>query len=78
MKYTQHINELDFTGIPLPVRIGDIPKFEKKDGISINVFGYEKGESYPLHLTWKRELNLVDLLILNTGDTSHNMLDEKL
>nr|XP_034322790.1 uncharacterized protein LOC117688689 [Crassostrea gigas] len=71
VNYVQHIEKLDFSGISFPVRVGDIPKFEKRNDISINVFGYEKRELYPLHLTRERGLKHVDLLDLNRGDTSH-------
>lgn len=54
MKYLRHIEKLDFSGISYPVRVGDIPKFEKRNDISINIFGYEKRELYPLHLTRER------------------------
>lgn len=73
MNYEQHIEKLDFAGIPFPVRVGDIPKFEfeKRNDISINVFGYEKREVYLLHLTRERGLKHVDLLVLNRGENSH-------
>lgn len=71
VNYMQHIDKLDFSGIPFPARVGDIPKFEKRNGISINVFGYEKRELYPLHLTRERGLKHVDLLVLNRGENSH-------
>lgn len=41
VNYVQHIEKLDFTGIPFPVRVRDILKFEKRNDISINVYGYE-------------------------------------
>lgn len=51
IKYVQYVDKLDFTDVPFPVKIGDIPKFEKKNQISINVFGFEKQEIFPFHLT---------------------------
>jgi hypothetical protein len=69
--YIAYQAELDFTGIPFPVKVTDIPKFEKKNGLSINVFGYERSEVYPLHLTKERGVHHVDLLILNRGEISH-------
>lgn len=46
-KYADHTDKLDFTDIPFPVKVTDIPKFEKRNNISINVFGYERSESLP-------------------------------
>jgi hypothetical protein len=40
----------------------DVPKFEKKNDISVNVFAYEKQEIYPIHLTKERGLRHVNLL----------------
>lgn len=42
INYVQQIDKLDFSGIEFPVKVRDIPKFEKRNNISINVFGYEK------------------------------------
>lgn len=42
INYVQHIDKLDFSGIEFPVKIRDIPKFEERNNISINVCGYEK------------------------------------
>ena len=61
-KYSKYENTLDFKNIAFPVKVSDVPKFEKKNHVSINVFGYEKHEIYPLHLTKKRGLRHVDLL----------------
>ena len=51
MKYMQHIDKLDFPDIPIHVQVGGIPKFDTRNDISIYVFGYEKRETHPLHLT---------------------------
>lgn len=69
--YIAFQEELDFTDITFPVRVSDIPKFEQKNGLSINVFGYDKNEIYPLHLTRERGLKHVDLLVHDRGDNSH-------
>lgn len=64
-KYADHTDKLDFTDIPFPVKEADIPKFEKRKNISINAFGNERSEVYPLHLTWERGLKHVDLLVIH-------------
>src|SRR5207245_310769 len=38
--YKPFFNELNFTGIEFPVKLSDIPKFEKLNNIAVNVFGY--------------------------------------
>lgn len=72
--YIASQKELDFTDITFPVRVSDILKFEQKNGLSINVFGYDQSKVYPLHLTKERGLTHVDLLVLDRGDNSHYLL----
>ncbi|KAK3103044.1 hypothetical protein FSP39_016008 [Pinctada imbricata] len=69
--YVNYIDELEFTGITFPVKIDEIPKFEKRNDISVNVFGYEKGDIYPLHLTKERGLRHVNLLLISNGKKQH-------
>lgn len=59
--YIQYADELDFTGIEFPVQMKDISRFETQNDITINVFGYERGNIYPIHLTRKRFMRHVDL-----------------
>ena len=39
--------------------------------ISVNVFGHEKDKVYPLHLTKKRFMRLVDHLVISSGKRSY-------
>lgn len=50
VNYVQHLEKLNFSGIPFSVQVGNILKCRKKNDISINEFGYEKWELYPFHL----------------------------
>ena len=47
--------KLDFKDIQFPVKIRDTHKIEKKDSISINVFGYENREKHD----WMYQKNVV-------------------
>ena len=38
--YKKHQGKLDFSGISYPTPLSDIPKFERRNKISINVYGY--------------------------------------
>ena len=52
MKYTPFENKLVFMGITFPMMIKDITKFEKLNlTISVNVFGYEESDIFPLRIT---------------------------
>ena len=42
---------LNFNGINFPVAIKGIPKIEKMNNISVNVFGYESKRTFPLYLS---------------------------
>lgn len=70
-KYVKHADELDFTGIDFPMQLKNISRFENQNDITVNVFGYEKGSVYPLHLTKKRFMRHVDLLVISNGNRSH-------
>ena len=72
--YAQYTNELDFTGIPFPMKICDVNKFEKLNDISVNVFGYEQGTLYPIHLTKTRGVRHVNLLLISKGEKHHYCL----
>src|SRR2546425_4298878 len=48
--------ELGFDKIKTPVKITDIPKIEKQFGITINIYGHNDGEIYPI----KTNDNIVD------------------
>lgn len=61
-KYVKYADELDFTGIDFPMQLKNISRFENQNDITVNVFGYEKGSVYPLHLTKKRFMRHVDYI----------------
>lgn len=49
----------------------DVSKFENQNEISVNIFDHEKDKVYPLHLTKKRFMRHVDLLVISSGNRSH-------
>ncbi|XP_043469797.1 uncharacterized protein LOC122503358 [Leptopilina heterotoma] len=64
--YKEFENELNFDGIDFPVTLKNVPKFEKLNDISINVYGLSKyyGDflTHPLHLTAEKRDTRVNLL----------------
>lgn len=71
-------NELKFDGIPFPIKLKDINKFEALNNISINVFGLEYDvESRsnkvvgPLYFTKQRKSRHVNLLYITNGTNGH-------
>ena len=60
-------NEFDFRRIEFPVRLSQIPQFEKQNDISIDVYSLQDYKSLSvLHKTIKINQNHVDLFL--TGD----------
>ena len=47
----EFVRELDFKGIKFSIKIRDIHKIEKNNGISISGFGYENKDKYPIHVS---------------------------
>ena len=70
-KYLEHQNAIDMTGLSYPMKVSNVPKFERQNQISVNVFGYEKGEVIPIHITTERFVRHVNLLILDDGKKQH-------
>lgn len=66
--YLEFAHELDdaMKGTEYPVSIRDIPKFEKRSGVSINVYGYgiksNKPDVYPLLISKNKQDRHVNLL----------------
>ena len=64
-------------GITYPVAVKDVPKFEKQNDISVNVFGYEDGY-YPLYISRDQKEKLVNLLLLEDKGKTHYCLIKNL
>ena len=68
------IEKLDYSGIEFPISKRDYNKIEKKNGIRVNVFGYENKQPYPIHISkedFEMELNL---LLLDSNGNKHYVL----
>lgn len=72
--------ELNLEGLPFPVALKDIPKFEKKNDISVSVYGWEKERAtkdsfdyflYPLQVTKTVKFTHVNLLLLEQNGIQH-------
>lgn len=54
--------------------LGDVPRFEKKNQLSVNVFGLEKDDPFPLYITDSRYDKHVNLLLIWNGEKRHYCL----
>ena len=70
-KYKDYESTLDWSGILFPTPLTDVPKFEKKNNISVNVFGFENGEVFPLLITKNSFETHINLLLISDGTRRH-------
>lgn len=77
--YRKYENELNMKDIDYPVSLSKMEKFEKLNNISINVFGFEDGDVFPLYLTkLPNGYKEVDLLYFSNEEKSHFCLVKNL
>ncbi|XP_068711268.1 uncharacterized protein [Montipora foliosa] len=77
--YRPYVDEVNLDGIECPVPVSKIPKFEKKNKTSVNLFGFEEGDLFPLYLTKEREFPVhVNLLLFSRGEKRHYCLIKNL
>ncbi|KAK3083783.1 hypothetical protein FSP39_003181 [Pinctada imbricata] len=73
--YTQYEREIVTEGLDFPTPLSQIAGFEQKNNISINVFGLEGNDIFPLHLTESRfTQHHVNLLLFSKGEKRHYCL----
>ena len=63
--------KLNWKGIEFPVSHKQIDKFEKQNPFAVNVFGIEGENVYPLRISKEREKQVIDLLLISKGETTH-------
>ncbi|XP_011067903.1 PREDICTED: uncharacterized protein LOC105154238 [Acromyrmex echinatior] len=64
LSYPHYIAVLNLTGIEFPMTLKDIPKFERLNAVSINVYSIENRQVFPLWLTNDKKEKHVNLLYL--------------
>ena len=68
------INELNYDGINFPVSQKHYNKVEKQNNIRINVFGYEKGQPFPIHISKETFEDQMNLLLITEGENKYYVL----
>ncbi|CAB0044872.1 unnamed protein product [Trichogramma brassicae] len=78
-QYKKFENELNFSGIEFPMKLKDIPKFEKMNEISVNVYILKQNfDIEPIHLTaLKREKHVRLLMIQDRYDDDEDSPGDK-
>ena len=68
------INELNYEGIEFPISQKHYNKVEKQNNIRINMFGYEKGQPFPIHISKETFEDQMNLLLITEDEKKHYVL----
>ena len=65
------INEMNYEGIEFPISQKHYNKVEKQNSIRINVFGYEDGQPFPIHISKETIEDQMNLLLITKVEKKH-------
>ena len=68
------INEMTYEGIEFPVSQKHYNKVEKQNSTRINVFGYEDGQPFPIHISKETFEDQMNLLLITKDEKKHYVL----
>ena len=68
------IHKLNYDGIEFPVSQKHYHKVEKQNNIRINVFGYEKEQPFPIHISKETFEDQMNLLLITEDEKKHYVL----
>ena len=68
------IKELNYDGIDFPLSQKHYNKVEKQNSIRINVFGYEDGQPFPIHISKETFEDQMNLLLITKDEKKHYVL----
>ena len=71
--YKDHLDELEFSGLPMPMSLDDIPTFERNNHLSINVYclNEKKNRVVPLRISKVQKIKPINLLLLEEENKLH-------
>ena len=70
----QYIEKLDYSSIKFPVTVKHINKIEKQNNISINLFGYEEKQKFPIYISKEKYQDHMELLLITEDEKKHYVL----
>ena len=70
----QFIEGLNYKGIEFPVSQKQYNKIKTQNSIRINVFGYEKGQPFPIHISKETFKDQMNLLLIVKDEKRHYVL----
>ena len=68
------INELNYDGTDFPLSQKHYNQVEKQNSIRINVFGYENGQPFPIHISKETFEDQMNLLLITKDEKKHYVL----
>ena len=68
------IEGLNYEGIEFPISQKHYNKVEKQNDIRINVFGYENGQPFPIHISKETFEDQMNLLLITKDEKKHYVL----
>ena len=74
--YEPYIDDLKVDGISMPMRLDQIPKFEKLNDLTINVYMTDTNGNniWPVFISKRRGSDPINMLLLSDGEKSHYTL----
>ena len=66
--------ELNYQGVDFPVSLKDYNKIEEQNNITINVFGYENKQLYPIYVSKQKNEDILNLLLITKDENKHYVL----
>lgn len=64
-------NRYNFDGVRFPTPLADIKRFARQNNMTVNCYGYEKKQIYPIIVFKEQKRNHVDLLYMSRGNKTH-------
>ena len=68
------VPQLNYQGAEFPVNVKHYSKIEEQNSITINVFGYEEEQFYPIYISKKMNDKVLNLLLITKGEKKHYVL----
>ena len=68
------VQELNYQGVEFPFGIKDYTKFETRNSINVNVFGYMDKQFYPIFVSKQNHEKVLNLLLITEGEKHHYVL----
>ena len=68
------INEQNYDGIDFPLSQKHYNKVKKQNSIRINVFGYENGQLFPIHISKETTEDQMNPLLITKDEKKHYVL----